>query len=1420
MKKILGLDLGTNSIGWAVVNEADMENEVSTIVKLGVRTIHFDNFVSTSTGKESKDPIGDFMGGKGISACAGRTKQHSMRLRLDRYQLRREHLIAILQENGIITNNTLLSENGNNTTFETYRLRAKAAVAEISLEAFARVLLMINKKRGYKSSRKAVSADDGVAVDSMDVAKLLYENELTPGQYSYSLLQSGKKRLPDFYRSDLKDEFNKVWNVQREYYPNELTAELYEKVIGRERRQTFAICANVLPIEGVKRDKKGFELKLENYALRNKALSEKLSPEELVTVFQEINDQISKSSGYLGNISDRSKELFFNKLTVGQYKMKKLDENPNVSLKNMVFYRQDYMDEFETIWDVQSKFHKELTPELKKLIRDVVIFYQRPLKSQKGLISLCEFESREIEVLVDGKPKKKKVGLRVCPKSSPLFQEFKIWQILNNLVVKGPSLSDTDKKGERFLTQDEKEKLFKELNVREKLSAKEAVKVLYGNVKDVALNYEEVEGNRTQAAIVKACISIINNAVDADDEDTKWSSQPADVLIKFIKDKLTSGEKFKQLGIDTSFLDFNCELEDPDYERQPAFRLWHMLYSFEGEDQKLVEKLTEVFHFDTASAKIMSKVIFKEDYGSLSSKAIRKILPYLKGGNTYSMACEYAGYRHSKRSLTKEEIANKPLKDKLELIPQNSLRNPVVEKILNQMINVVNGIVDEYGKPDEIRIELARELKKSATERAELADNIKASTKQYEEYRKILQKAPFNIEHVSKNDLLRYRLYLELAGNGFHTLYSNTYIPQEKLFSKEFDIEHIIPQARLFDDSFSNKTLEARDANIEKSSQTAYDYVKEKYGEQELAQYENRIESLYKEGRISKSKRNKLLMTEKDIPSGFIERDLRDSQYIAKKAREILEDLVRVVMPTCGAITDRLREDWQLVDIMKELNWDKYDKLGLTESFKDKDGRTIYRIKDWTKRNDNRHHAMDALTIAFTRRNYIQYLNNLNARIEKNADDYIDLDMVEWDELDKKTRTRAVKTIEKRYLTRGSGNKLRFISPIQPLEAFRAEAKKQLENVLISVKSRSKVVTKNTNITKKRGGVKKKVQLTPRGQLHNETIYGQRTIFITELKSVDGKFDSDMIKCVTNKRFKNALSERLKEFGGDPKKAFAGKNGIAEDKNPIYLDAAHAIMVPTKVEIRIPQKIFTIRKEISQDLKVEKVIDEQVRKILQDRLNAFGGDPKLAFANLDENPIWQNESKQIAIRKVTLKAVNEAESLHVKKDHNGKTILDKEGNVICTDYVSTSNNHHVAIYEDADGKLQEKVVSFYEATACVTAGIPIIDKEYKKDEGWKFKFTMKRNEYFVFPNPSTGFDPNEVDFMNENNYDIISPNLYRVQSLSTKDYWFRHHLETTVEKDPSLSDITYKRIRNAEGLKNIVKVRINHIGKIVSIGEY
>ncbi len=1419
MKKILGLDLGTNSIGWAVVNEAENPSEKSSIVKLGVR-------VNPLT----VDELSNFEKGKSITTNADRTLKRSMRRNLQRYKLRREALVNILKEHGFITDGTLLSENGNKTTFETYRLRAKAATEQISLEEFARVLLMINKKRGYKSSRKAKDGEEGSLIDGMEVAKRLYDENLTPSQLCLQILESGKNYLPDFYRSDLQEEFDRIWQFQQKFYSEILTDAAKEEVRGKNKSQTWAILNKyskysedkTLHLEGFgfKRTAKGRDLKIENFKWRVKALSEKMTVEELVIVLQEINGQISASSGYLGAISDRSKLLYFHHQTVGQYLMESLRKDPNKSLRNTVFYRQDYLDEFETIWEKQAEFHQELTPELKKEIRDTVIFYQRRLKSQKGLISICEFENKEIEIIKDGKARKKVIGCKVIPRSSPLFQEFKIWQTLNDMEVlvsgvkrkrpvKGAETVDADgmdlleTQGRRRLDQDEKMLLAAELFIRPELSKSQALKLLFDKPQGLDLNFKEkIDGNKTGAVLYEA----YSDMLELSGHEPLDFKKPAADIFKQAHDVFTA------LGWNAAVLKFDYEpaATNKSLEQSPYFKLWHLLYSFEGDDTptgngKLVEKIMDLCHVEKEYAAVLANVSFQDDYGSLSAKAIGKILPFLKEGNEYSLACEYAGYRHSKSSLTKEEMASKVLKDKLDILPKGSLRNPVVEKILNQMVNVVNGVVETYGRPDEIRVELARELKKNAAEREQMTKDIASNTKAHEAIRKLLQ-TEYNMAYVSRNDIIRYKLYEELKDNGYKTLYSNKYIPREKLFSKEIDIEHIIPQARLFDDSFSNKTLEYRDVNIEKGNKTAHDYVQEKYGEEGLEAYKNRCETVFKD---KSAKLKKLMMPEDEIPEGFINRDLRNTQYIAKKALAMLGEISRRVVATSGSVTDALRKDWELIDVMKELNWDKYKALDLVEYVTDKDGRKIGHIKDWTKRNDHRHHAMDALTVAFTRDVFIQYFNNKNASFDETTNAY---------------------SIKKKYFEKG-----RAIAPVQPIEAFRAEAKEALNEILISIKAKNKVVTLNTNHIKQKKGERKVIQQTPRGQLHKETVYGTCQQYVTKEEKVNASFDAEKIATVTKKAYRDALLRRLQENGQDPKKAFTGKNAL--DKKPLWLDEAKQTgRVPEKVKTVILETVYTIRKPVDENLSIDKVIDVKIRKILQNRLAEYDNDAKKAFTNLDENPIWLNKEKGIKINRVTIRGVSNAQALHEKKDKEGRLILDDEGAKMAVDFVNTGNNHHVAIYRrpmldkigqpvlDENGQpkyeLEDRVVSFYDAVARVNQGLPIIDKTYKQDEGWRFLFSMKQNEYFVFPNETTGFNPKEIDLMDPKNYAAISPNLFRVQKFTSGDYFFRHHLETTVIDNKELQGITWKRITSLAILDKIVKVRVNHVGQIVSIGEY
>src|SRR5690554_2074361 len=1461
-KNILGLDLGTTSIGFAHVIEGE-DIQQSEIKQIGVRVIPL-----------TVDEEQNFEKGRSITTNAERTLKRGARRNLDRYQDRRENLIEVLQKAKIIDKETPLAEDGKNTTHQTWALRAKAAVEKIEKDELARVLLAINKKRGYKSSRKAKNEDEGQIIDGMAIAKRLYEENITPGQFVFQRLMEGKKSIPDFYRSDLQAEFDKVWNFQKQFYPEILTDQFYEELKGKGQRATSAAfwstykfnTADIKDLEDSLKNEQTIKLnkreqkRLQSYKWRSDAISKQLDKEEVAYVLTEINNNLNSSSGYLGEISDRSKELYFNQQTVGQYLYQQLQENPHTRLKNQVFYRQDYLDEFEKIWEVQSKFHPELTEELKTEIRDIIIFYQRKLKSQKGLISFCEFESKEI--IVDGK--KKTIGLRVAPKSSPLFQEFKIWQNLNNVLIrkKGSKKRVAKLENQTSIFEEEKEffvldleakqQIFEELNLKGNLTARKVIELLGHKPADWEMKYTQLEGNRTNQALYNAYLKILEiEGYDVKDilkvKSNKDEVELDDLNVSALEIKNMVRDIFKVLEIDTEILEFDAELDGKDFEKQASYQLWHLLYSYEGDDshsgnEKLYELLEKKFGFKREHAQILANVALQDDYGNLSTKAMRKIIVHLKQGFAYGgrkdrpfepSACEYAGYRHSKHSLTKEEIASRELDDTLELLKKNSLRNPVVEKILNQMVNVVNALIEknskrhengkiiEYFKFDEIRIELARELKKNAKEREEMTSGINKAKSENDKIRERIRKDFPNVPNPTRNDIVRYKLYQELAFNGYKDLYTNSKVEYHKLFSKEYDIDHIIPQSRLFNDSFSNKVLVPRQANLDKSNQTAFDYMSTK-DEQDFSTYISNVEALFKEKVITKAKYQKLLKKTTDIGDGFIERDLRESQYIAKKAKEMLLKITKSVVSTSGSITDRLREDWGLINVMKELNLPKYRVLGLTEMQERKFGQKVEVIKDWTKRNDHRHHAMDALTVAFTKHNHIQYLNYLNAR--KNENHKLHGDII------------GIENLETEIKTDNEGNKNRVFK--EPIPNFRQAAKEHLENVLISHKAKNKVVTKNKNRIKTKKGEKVQTELTPRGQLHKETVYGKYHYYDSKEEKVSAKFDSETIQKVSNPVYKQALLERLSENGNDPKKAFSGKN--SPSKNPIYLNDSKTETLPEKVKLVWLEADYSIRKVVNpenfkDEKSINKVLDEGIRRILKDRLKEFDGDAKKAFSDIEKKPIWLNEEKGISIKRVSISGVKNAEPLHYKKDHFGKEILDNEGNKIPVSFVSTGNNHHVAIYKapvldkkgaivlDENGQpkyaLEENVVSFFEAVERVNQDLPIIDKTHNQHLGWEFLFTMKQNEMFVFPNEQTGFNPAEIDLLDPKNKERISLNLFRVQKIATKDYTFRHHLETTVETKSELKDITFKRV-GINGIDGIVKVRINHLGDIVWVGEY
>src|SRR5690606_12757977 len=190
----------------------------------------------------------------------------------------------------------------------------------------------------------------------------------------------------------------------------------------------------------------------------------------------------------------------------------------------------------------------------------------------------------------------------------------------------------------------------------------------------------------------------------------------------------------------------------------------------------------------------------------------------------------------------------------------------------------------------------------------------------------------------------------------------------------------------------------------------------------------------------------------------------------------------------------------------------------------------------------------------------------------------------------------AIETLETEVKIDDQGNKKRVF--IEPIPNFRQVAKEHLENVLISHKAKNKVVTKNKNKTKSKKGEKTKIELTPRGQLHKETVYGKYRYYESKDEKVGVKFDLETIGKVANPAYKKALLQHLSENNNDPKKAFTGKNALS--KTPIYVSLEQNIKVPETVKLVWLEEDYSIRKDVTPDnfkdeKSIEKILDEGIK---------------------------------------------------------------------------------------------------------------------------------------------------------------------------------------------------------------------------------
>lgn len=844
---------------------------------------------------------------------------------------------------------------------------------------------------------------------------------------------------------------------------------------------------------------------LELWRLRARAVTERVSLPELGRVLCHINQkrgyrtvksdfEDKKPGQYVNQVIDLYHKIGERNMTVGQYLYDCLKRDPSFRCKDKVFPRIAYVEEFDAVMSCQQQFYPEvLTYDVIAHIRDYIIFYQRPLKSCKHLVAKCELERHDAEI----RGRMRNCGPRVAPRTSPLFQICKIWECINNLNIRN-SVNDT-----LFITRDQKRMIFRYMNTHEKIKATELKALLCIHSKDWQFSKAVgtgLQGNTTYCAIHKAL--------------ENWPDR--DRLLQFDVDIVESGSADPATGEVRKIV-------DASFEHQPLYRLWHTLYSISDMDELRTVLIRQFSITDDTVLDALCRIDFvKAGYGNKSSRAMRKILPYLQEGMTYYDARMAAGYRDT--SLTDEQNRMRVLASELKPVPNGEMRQPVVEKVLNQLVNLVNALMAEYGRFDEIRIELARELKQSHKEResatktmaANRAENERCALRIKEEYGLVSTRS-----RVQKYKMWEYE-------TGHRCMYCGDCVgAREFLLGVGVEVEHIIPKSLLFDDSFSNKVCACRKCNQEKGNRTAYDFMESKGGDR-LREYIDRVNKLADQGNITKAKRNKLLMPAKEIPEDFIERQLRESQYIAKKAKEMLLTICHNVYATSGSITDFIRHIWGWDEVLHDLNLGNYRNAGLTEIVERDDrgrGNAVERIAGWNKRLDHRHHAVDALTIACTKQGYIQRINNLSS-----LKDVSFLSLVDSGQT---SATSQRLTRLEHYIR---------MQPHFPVAAVRDA----VDSILVSFKSGIKVASTGKRYRYKCGKricVQNGINV-PRGALHEGSVYGRirnldKGTYDYVIKYKVESLAAKDIECVVDKGIRDILHDRLSVYGGNAKKAFA-----------------------------------------------------------------------------------------------------------------------------------------------------------------------------------------------------------------------------------------------------------------------------------------
>jgi CRISPR-associated endonuclease Csn1 len=1425
MKTILGLDLGTNSIGWAKVSIDDDGNYLHDI-KLGSRIIPM-----------SQDALGNFDKGVTESQTAIRTGFRGVRRIRERSLQRRERLHRVLHVMGFLPPHYDSAIGWNREEAITYGKFLNHGEPKLAWERQAdgsmRFLFMDSF---HEMMADFVRYQPALVADGRKIP------------LDWTLYYLRKKALTQAIRKEELAWILLNFNQKRGYY--QLRGEEEEEDPTKREEFYELKVTGVEATDERKGDEVWYNVRLENGWIYRR--SSKISLDDwvgktrqfIVTTEYEKDGTTPKKdkAGEVKRSFRAPKEddwglrkkrtesqLEASGKTVGTFIYDHLLAEPADKIRGnfiRTIERKYYKAELEAILREQCKYHEELRSKeilaacakelyqnnqphrdslLKKdmvyLLLTDLIFYQRPLKSKKSLIADCPYEHYQYVDKETGEIRQQ--GIKCIAKSNPYYQEFRLWQFILNLRLYDRT-DDKEVTAEYLQSREDYARLFVYLNDRKEINQETLLKDFFG-LKKVKAPGAEKE------------FPIRWNYIE--DKEKKYPCNETRYELLMALDRAS---------LEHSWLD--------DGERQ--YRLWHLLYSVETKDEveRALQKLCAdtnkkekgkeieaakrvVVNDENAFVSAFLKVKpFKKDYGAYSEKAVKKLLAVMRMGSLWHEAniCEetrgrivsilqgdmdekikermsHAAYsfgqlsdfqglpewlacyvvygRHSEATDIQRWETPESLLAYINGFKQHSLRNPIVEQCILETLRTVHDIWKEAGRIDEIHVELGRSMKSTADQRARMTQNIQKNENTNLRIKSLLMELkndvdikdvrPYSpmqqeilriyeegaLQELTKDDkefteiskiskmaqpsaseLLRYKLWLEQK---YRSPYTGKPISLSKLFTSAYQIEHVIPQSRYFDDSFNNKVICEAEVNTKKSNMLGYEFIKNHGGEivhcTMLGDVKILSENEYKAFVLdhyanNRAKKDKLLM--EDIPQEFLNRQMNDSRYISKVVMALLSNIVRTedeveatskfVIPCTGGITDRLKKDWGLNDVWNHIVYPRFKRLNdLTQSedfghWENKEGKRVFQtslplelqVGFSKKRIDHRHHAMDALVIACASRNIINYLNNESAN-----------------SLDKREDLRRQLCDKNRIIRK-------------PWDTFTQDACAALKNVIVSFKSYVRVINKATNYYERYDAEGKKIMAEQQSKemwavrkpMHKETVFGH--VDLRRKVTVKLKDALENIPSICNKDLRDYINS-LVEKHFNTKQLLAHFKSIGYHWNKQHVDKVEVWQFSDEKE-----KMVATRKvlDTSFDAKrIASITDTGIQKILLTYLETKGGNPAVAFTpegitELNQHIADYNGGKK---HQPILK-------VRVSEPMGAKYPVGQIGNK-ADKFVEAQKgtNLYFAIYEDEERNRTYKTMALNEVVERLKQALPPVPE--KNEEGVPLKFYISPNDLVYVP---------------------------------------------------------------------------------------